>query len=252
MHRFRRVTIWLFAIAVLGAVFSIDAVGAKASVDFERSFSLSEVGTVSVKNLNGSVRVGASDSNRVLLRGRKTARNDKDLQRIAVETVESTERIDIETRIPRGLRGASVSYELEIPRGSRVQVSSVNGSIRIHGIQGETRAESVNGAVKIEAVSGSVTAKTVNGSLDVGWHRLDGSAKNFLKTVNGSLKIRMPRDAHGTFEVKTVNGSIRTDLPLEVRKGRFGRHASISDSIGHGGPEFAASTVNGSIGVLAN
>lgn len=252
MHRFRRVTIWLFAVAVLGAVFSIDAVGAKASVEFERSFSLSEGGTVSVKNHNGSVRVGVSDGNRVLLRGRKTANKDEDLQRVAVETVESPERIDIETRIPRGLTGASVSYELEVPRGARIQVSSVNGSIRINGIHGETRAESVNGAVKIEGVAGSVTAKTVNGSLNVGWDSLEGSAKHSLKTVNGSLKIRMPGDAQGTFEVKTVNGSIRTDLPLEVRKGRFGRHGSISERIGQGGPEFALSTVNGSISVLAN
>lgn len=252
MHRFRRATIWLFAIPVLGAVFSFEAVGAKASVDFERSFSLSEDGTVRIKNLNGSVRVGVSDGNRVLLRGRKTAKKDGDLQRIAVETVESPERIEIETRIPRGLRGASVSYELTIPRGARVQVSSVNGSIRINGIQGETRAESVNGAVKIEGVSGSVTAKTVNGSLNVGWDSLGASAKHSLKTVNGSLKIRMPVDAQGAFEVKTVNGSIRTDLPLEVRKGRFGRHGSISQTIGQGGPGFALSTVNGSISVLAN
>ena len=252
MHRLRQTAIWLVAVTVLGALFSIEAVGSKASDDFERSFTLSQGGAVSIKNLNGSVRVSVADGNRVQLRGRKTARDAKDLQRIAIEIEEFPDRIEIETKIPGALRGASVSYELEVPRAVHVQVSSVNGSIRINGIQGETSAESVNGAIKIEEVSGTVTAKTVNGSLRVNWDRLEGSAKNSLKTVNGSLKIWMPRDARGAFEAKTVNGSIRTDLPLEIRKGRFGRHPSISDSIGEGGPEFALSTVNGSISILAN
>ena len=252
MHRSYRVAIWVSAVVVLAVVCSEEAVGAKVSDDLQRSFILSESGSVSVKNINGSVRVDVADGDHVLLRARTIARDSDDLARIRIGIDESPERIEIETKIPRGLKGANVSYELRVPRRAHVQTSSVNGSIKINGIQGETRANSVNGSVRIGEASGNVTANTVNGSLEVVWNSLEGSSRNSLKTVNGALKIWMPHDAEGTIEAKTVNGSIKTDFHLEVRKARFGHQRSISDSIGENGPEFALSTVNGSIRILEN
>ena len=248
----QRVAIWLSAVALMTAVSCSEAVGARVSDDFERSFTLGDGGTVTVTNTNGSVEVNAADGDRVLLRARKTARDAGALEAIAIQIADSPDRIDIKTKIPRKAKNASVSYELEVPRGAQVQATSVNGSIKINGTQGKTHATSVNGSVKIGEVSGSVTARTVNGSLQVRWDSLEGSAKNSLETVNGSLKVWMPGDVQGAFEANTVNGSIKTDLPLEVRKGKHSRQPSISDRIGENGAQFALATVNGSISILGN
>lgn len=252
MHQSWRVAISLSAVMLFAACCSMHAVGAKVSEDFERSLNLEDGGEVAVANTNGSVQVNVTDGSQVLLRATKTARETDDLDRIRIEVDESPGRIEIETKIPRSVRNAAVSYDLEVPRGTRVEATSVNGSIRIVGTRDETTASTVNGPVNITEVRGSVTAKTVNGSLQVNWASLEGSAKNSLETVNGSLRIWMPSDTQGAFKASTVNGSIKTDLPLEVRKRKFGRRPSIDDRIGEGGPDFSLSTVHGSISILEN
>ncbi len=253
MHRKHLIVAILASAALLAAVACDSAIGSsfRETERLERSFALEPGGTVAVKNTNGSVQVTASDGDGVVLRATKSARRKDDLDRITIAIDTSPDRLEIETEIPRGARG-SVSYDLAVPRGARVEAASVNGSVRILGTAAGTRARTVNGALTISEIAGNLTARTVNGSLRVEWASVAGSTKNTLQTVNGSLKVWLPGDTTGDFEAKTVNGSIRTDLPLEIRKGRWGRRPSINDRIGDGGPTFALSTVNGSISILKN
>ena len=250
MPAVQRIAVYLAAALALAGC--SHATGANATETLSRTFALEEGGTVSVKNTNGSVRVSVGDGDQVLLRARKSARTADDLAAISVHIDASPRLVEIETEIQRNTRNASVNYELTVPRTAAVRARSVNGSVDVEGSAGGTRAETVNGRLSISNAEGDVSAKTVNGSVDAHWSRLNGSVKNSFETVNGSLRVRMPADANGSFSAKTVNGSIKTDLPLEVQKSKRGRRPSINDSIGTGGPSFALSTVNGSIRILAN
>lgn len=239
------------ALALIISV-SCQALGAPITEDIERSFTLREGATVTVKTTNGSLRFVGVDGDQMRLRATKKARSPKDLERVRVEIEESPEGVAVETVFVSRVRNASVSYELEVPRNVEIQAKTVNGSIRISGTGGETRAKSVNGSVKIAEFAGDLSAETVNGSVQVDWRSLEGVNKNTLSTVNGSIKVRVPSDVRGGFNAKTVNGSIKTDLPLEIRKGRFGRHPSIDDRIGEHGAEFEFSTVNGGVSILTD
>ena len=242
----------LLAAVALMTAFCGRVPGAAVTEQVERSLSLADGGTVAVKTTNGSLRVAGVEGDQVRIRAVKRARTAEDLERITIDIEESPDRISIEATKLRGVRNASVSFELEIPHAAGIQATTVNGSIRITGTGGEARAETVNGSVRIADHAGSLAVETVNGSVRVGWSGLPTAGSNSIKTVNGSVEASLPAGSGGRFKAKTVNGSIKTDLPLEVRKGRSGRFASIDDQIGEGGPEFLVSTVNGAVRLFSD
>src|ERR1700681_4782800 len=94
------------------------------------------------------------------------------------------------------------SYDVSVPRGSRLILEAVSGDVISKGSQGEIEATSVSGDVDVtdgvrtvsaESVSGSVHAAQVNGNLRT-------------ETVSGDLRAE---NVTGDVEASTVSGSIR-------------------------------------------
>jgi len=97
----------------------------------------------------------------------------------------------------------------------------------------------------VNTAAGPVTAETVNGNVDARMASLQGDDDMNFKTVNGSVSIYVPASFDATFRFDTVHGGIESDFPMTL-SGRWGpRHAS--GTIGNGGRDVRASSVNGSI-----
>ena len=230
---------------------------AKVSETVERTLRLGEHGAVVISNVNGSIGIRTADTDQVSLKAVKTASNADKLRATTIAIDESPGRIEIKTEFPkRGWfewgNGASVSYRLTVPGGADVRATSVNGTIKIRGIRGQTDTRTVNGSVRSTDVGGSVSAETVNGSLHVGYMKVDQVGNNSLKTVNGSLQVSLPSGVNGRFRAETENGSIHTEFPLQIRKAKYGGQQSIHDQLGESGATFSFATVNGSIKILKN
>ena len=246
-------------LAIIASVATALVAWGKVTETVERTLTLDDPGTVSIGNVNGSVEVLPCDDGQVFLHAVKTARSRDGLRETTIEIDESPGMISIQTNLPeRGLfdfrdHGASVSYSIRVPPGAEVWAKTVNGSVKIRGIHGRLRSESVNGSVRISEAAGPVTAESVNGSIQVTYPQAVGTVESSsLKSVNGAVTIWLPSSVTGHFQAKTVNGSIKTDLPLNVRKSKYGRHQSIDDRIGDGSAEYSFKTVNGSIKILSN
>ena len=208
---------------------------AKVSETVERTLRLGEHGAVVISNVNGSIGIRTADTDQVSLKAVKTASNADKLRATTIAIDESPGRIEIKTEFPkRGWfewgNGASVSYRLTVPGGADVRATSVNGTIKIRGIRGQTDTRTVNGSVRITDVGGSVSAET----------------------VNGSLQVSLPSGVNGRFRAETENGSIHTEFPLQIRKAKYGGQQSIHDQLGESGATFSFATVNGSIKILKN
>jgi DUF4097 and DUF4098 domain-containing protein YvlB len=156
-----------------------------------------------------------------------------------------------------------VRFTVQVPRSVRVGAHSVNGAVSVHDVGAEVRANTVNGGVRVRdaagpvkattvnggvdvtTTTGPVTAETVNGNVDARMESLQGEDDMTFKTVNGSVSIYVPARFDGTFRFDTVHGGIDSDFPMTL-SGRWGpRHAS--GTIGNGGRDIRASSVNGSI-----
>lgn len=203
-------------------------------------------GTVSIENQNGSVRVDTWAESTVRIEAEKRAAGIA-LKSIRIEIRGEGDRIDIETRLPRGSffgHAGAVRYHVTVPERARVKVETANGRVEVRGLSGPVRASTVNGSVEVEGSSGRVEASTVNGSIraslrDVApeWHR--------FSTTNGSVDVSLPGGAGGEFEARTVNGRIETAFPLTVSGGRGSRR--LQGRLGEGKARFEMSTVNGSV-----
>jgi hypothetical protein len=161
---------------------------------------------------------------------------------------ENHSNVKITVQVPRSIRvGAhSVNGAVSVRDvGTEVKANTVNGGVRVRNATGPVRATTVNGGVDVTTTAGPVTAETVNGNVDARMASLQGDDDMTFKTVNGSVSIYVPARFDATFRFDTVHGGIDSDFPMTL-SGRWGpRHAA--GTIGNGGRDIRASSVNGSI-----
>ena len=234
---------------------------------------------MNVFNVNGSVDFAPSPDNMVHLIAEKRA-NGRDMDDIHYEVVqaggnvtvcaiwndnsrcedggvqsvhrngnnENHSNVKITVQVPRSVRvGAhSVNGAVSVRDvGAEVRATTVNGGVRVRNATGPVTATTVNGGVDVITTAGPVTAETVNGNVDARMASLIGADDMTFKTVNGSVSIYVPARFDGTFRFDTVHGGIDSDFPMTL-SGRWGpRHAA--GTIGNGGRDIRASSVNGSI-----
>lgn len=225
-----------------------------ASVPFAYDGRLNPGQTLSIRNLNGGIRVRTGD--RLAIHATKHAeRSDPNSVQIHVET--RSDGLIVCTRYPpdasRGCdenvegnnehNDTQVDFDVTIPRGVALDAAAKNGSV--------------------DAVTdGPIDAKTMNGSV-----RVEGRDVRDVTSVNGSVVVRVLDRGRGSLDAKTVNGSIEITLPpgtgvdvtastqtgsidapgLVVDKPRYGPGAHASGTLGDGARRLTLKTLNGSI-----
>ncbi|HEV7595313.1 MAG TPA: DUF4097 family beta strand repeat-containing protein [Gemmatimonadaceae bacterium] len=234
---------------------------------------------MSVFNVNGPVEFAPSPDNMVHLIAEKRA-NGREMDDIHFEVVQAGGNVTIcaiwndNSRCEDGgvqsfhrdgnnENHSSVRMTVQVPRtvkvgahsvngavtvrdvGAEVQASTVNGGLRVRGATGPVKATTVNGGVDVTTTAGPVTAETVNGNVEARMASLQSADDMTFKTVNGSVSIYVPARFDATFRFDTMHGGIDSDFPMTL-SGRWGpRHAA--GTIGSGGRDIRASSVNGSI-----
>ncbi|HEX4599850.1 MAG TPA: hypothetical protein VH116_00550 [Gemmatimonadales bacterium] len=148
----------------------------------------------------------------------------------------------------RGSRRGSdvaVDFTVLVPRGVRVGVSTVNGSVHATDLTAPIDAVTVSGDVDAETASGPVRAGTVNGGVHVRILAFGDTGEVALFSVNGGVVAELPPQLDADVDATTVNGSIDTDYPLTV-SGKFVGH-SLRGTLGRGGRRVHLVTVNGGV-----
>ena len=236
---------------------------------FTYSGELAAGARITVRNVNGAIRVESTTGRNVEVTATKRwRRSDPKVVTIEASRVNngrdvlvcakwSPETTCTETgyNTPRGRDGGtrnndtSVEITVRLPAGAHVVANTVNGALEIRGATGEVRANTVNGGIDAESSGGPVSANTVNGSVRVRMGALPEQGASY-KTVNGSITISIPSGANAVVEARTVNGSISTDFPVTIQGNMSPRR--LTGTIGTGGPRLEFSTVNGSIRLQKN
>jgi hypothetical protein len=134
----------------------------------------------------------------------------------------------------------NVAFKVKLPKGTRLDSSTINGQIDIQGTTAPVKAESVNGAVHVDTASAALDVETVNGAISINIASA-GAGDVKVQTVNGSIDVTVPKGFDADVSAETVNGSV-------VIAGQKYRH-SAQVTLGKGGRKVNAETVNGSIAV---
>ncbi len=231
--------------------------GERRQVTIQRHWPASEIQTIEVDGVDGSLSVVAGSAAEVMLVahvrsiGRQPRPREDNQGYFETDLSGDTLRISQRKEHRRGFtflwsNRTSIDYELRVPPTVSLDLRMVNGRIASRGVDGATEATTVNGPIEIESAGTSeLSARTVNGSVRAKFlHDFRGAR---LKTVNGGIHALMPPSASFTCDLSQVNGDFEASFPLTIHSHPGSRR--VSGEVNGGQFELQITTVNGDVEV---
>jgi hypothetical protein len=189
----------LWALCALAAA-PLACPAGEGSVD--RKVNADPKGDVLISNVSGSVDVRGWDRNEVQVTGQL----DEDVERVDVDT--SGGRTTIKVILPRNSHnGGDAMLEIQVPRGSTLEVSAVSADITSRGVLGTQRLKTVSGEITAEISGDDSEVRSVSGDLSVKGNGKSGSLR--VSSVSGSLELT---NSAGKLDVVTVSGDARVHM----------------------------------------
>jgi len=246
------------------AILVVPAAVAAQSPDFSYHKDLAPGQTVEIRGVTGSIDAQPASGNTLEVTAVKREHRHGDAEDVQIQAVEWNGGVTICAVYPTPRRsrrdnhcGSGDSYEMstnendvevrftvKVPRGVKLDASTVNGDVHATALTGDADLHTVNGGIDV-TTSGIVEAETVNGDIEARIGRDDWTGGLKFETVNGSVSLTAPADLATDIEASTVNGSVDSDFPITIR-GRMER-THLRGTIGNGGRSLEITTVNGGI-----
>lgn len=219
--------------------------------------------TLWLRNVNGSVTVEPASGANVEITAERTFRRSS-ADSVRLVTAPSDQGITVcavwpgpggtcgpdgqYTSEPR-IRGNDVAvvFTVRLPRGVKVEASTINGDVEVRGASAPIVAGTVNGDVTVETSAGPVRATTVNGDAQATISGFGESGDVNLTTVHGDATLDLPASVDAVLDGHTVTGDITSDFPLTIT-GKFASH-DLAGTLGTGGRRIHITTVAGDVAV---
>jgi DUF4097 and DUF4098 domain-containing protein YvlB len=245
-HSFRATALLILALAMVGAV-PTHAI----TKEFNQSYPLQPGGSFELQNVNGTVEVQGWDRNEIEIHAIKTAKQkETDLQRVTIDIDARPDAVSVTTHYPQneGVEVA-VEYTIHVPHGARLEhLGTVNGALRIAGVELVEDVHTVNGNIEVFDAGGSVHAHTTNGNVHLELAHIRDKNAFTAETTNGSLVLAVPSDTQADLEARCLNGNFYSELPVAMESSE--RPREIHGKLGHGGASIHLRTINGGIRIV--
>jgi Toastrack DUF4097 len=235
--------------------FSLDLVSGKAQDEWTRTYPLGKDGSLEIINVNGRITAEGSDGSAVEVRAERMARGSSDeaatdlLGKIEMREEIGEARVRIEVRAPRlsGLGGHEIRWTVRVPKGVNVDLRTVNGGVRLNGLDGEVRAKSTNGGVTGQALRATtLDASATNGGVDIQVISALTTGTFNLESVNGGVTLALPADSRADVTARCVNGGISvSELDVLIEGERDRRR--LQGRLNGGGARVSLETTNGGV-----
>jgi DUF4097 and DUF4098 domain-containing protein YvlB len=231
-----------------------------------QELSAASLEKLELSTVNGGITcVGSETDTITIIATKKVRARDEEMARTIMEQVEVDIQTDggvlrVKTKVPESSGSfwkwltrqhvdASVSYQITGPSTFFAKLTSVNGGIKVDSLRGGVSMETVNGGIHGEQLSGAVRARTVNGAIHCELAKDSLLENSSYETVNGGIKVGLPKDAAFEMKISTVNGRIHSDFVSSAESEK--KRGKLEGSINGGGSKVKLSTVNGSASIHA-
>lgn len=272
-------------IVAFSAVLALTAIPAIASeANFQRSLNVGGHVELTVSTSAGNVHITRGADSQVHIYGHVKSGwgagdSDQRVRAIAANPpIEQTGDIIQIGGHHFDLHNISISYEIQAPANSFLQVSSGSGDLAIEGVgdnaklttgsgsihasslhggftlhtgsgsifaeqtgSGDVRADTGSGNIELRAIHGGLRATTGSGSIKVA-----GAPAGdwYIQTGSGNVEV-WPGNSGLTLNASTGSGSVQTDHEMSMQ-GTFNRH-HVTGRINGGGPTVRISTGSGDV-----
>ncbi len=187
---------------------------------------------IEIKNTIGSIDLKPGPNSRcsmkAVIRGKadteEQAREKVNLISISTDSTDKKFFIKPVKQDKDNWNNLNVDLYVSVPLGSKIDVSTSVGSIKLSNLKGQIKSVTSVGSIKAVNTSGDVQ----------------------LTTSVGGIDFVVPKDFSARLRAKTDNGSIKSDVPLEINKKNF-IASEASGTFGDGEGDIVLSTSVGSI-----
>jgi DUF4097 and DUF4098 domain-containing protein YvlB len=178
-----------------------------------------------------------------------------------------TASADVSIMVPRDVAlkfGVVSASALISGLTEKARISTVSGDVVVDNVRGDLELNAVSGELSVRGHDGNITARTVSGDVTVTgeipkFHSDSISGKVFLdltgipetakiKTVSGTVTVRLAAGVAARYRINTVAGRLQLD-DSEITGIRGSYSGKYGDLDGHW-LDFSASTVSGDVAVL--
>jgi hypothetical protein len=237
-------------VLILTAVFA--APGFAITKEFNQTYPLQPGGSFELQNVNGTVEVEGWDRDTIEIRAVKTAKHrESDLELVSIDVDAKPSAVSVSTRYPQneGVEVA-VEYKVHVPHCAHVEhLGTVNGTLRVSGIEAVDDLRTVNGNIEVYEGGGSVHAHTTNGNVHLELLHVQDKNGAVAETTNGSVLLAVPADTQADLETRCLNGNFFSELPVAFESTLKPRE--LHGKLGRGGVPIRLRTINGGIRLVA-
>lgn len=211
------------------------------SIAITKEIELFPGDTVKVENIAGDISIIAADTKSLSLNAElfeiPEIPFDKMTEECHLKAERSGNTVSLSIQIPSHgdlKRPPLVDYCITVPRWVQIYANSVEGDIKIKGVEepiflstvngdvtaeecsGEVKAESVSGDINIQGAKGKhITSSSVSGDINVCFAEVVSGTKASMKTVSGDINVSVPESACVRYYCKTFSGDISFSKSVE-------------------------------------
>lgn len=219
--------------------------------------------TLWLRNINGSITVEPAEGRQVQIVADRSYKHSP-VDSVRIVTAESERGLTVCAMWPGhavacgpnghystegGLQGngGAVVFTVQLPRGVKLDASTVNGDVQVNGVSAPVVVGTVNGDITVETSAGPVRATTVNGDVSATMRGFGDPGDVNVTTVRGDAVVILPDNVDAVVDGHTVAGDVASDYPLVI-SGKFASHAVVG-TLGKGGRAIKLTTVTGDVGL---
>jgi len=172
----------------------------------EQTFTVGDAPTVEIDNFAGDIVVESGESGQVRAIATRKAGNDRNLERIEIDLIESDDGLQIRTSCPNtSIGNLSVELELFVPADARLTLETGAGDVEVDDVEGTIRAQTGAGNVRVDGADAPMALATGAGDID---YAGEPRGECTFDTGVGNVTLRLPDNLAAEIELTTGIGSI--------------------------------------------
>ena len=274
------------AVVVLGAFADRAAAWPQQTQTDTKTYDVDPDAQIAVDATEADVTVRGWNSDKVELVTEKSAWSSDDFSRLTTTVDADADHVSVSEDAPVRCDNCGMSYELRVPTGAHVTISTASGDVDVRAVGGPVRVDASSGDVEIHQIGGQVFARTTSGDISVSdlasaleaySSSGDIEAKNLMadtalvtnsgsieayfdrfssvhqvrmKSSSGDVSITVPRGAGFAIDASTSSGSMDSNLRLPIDERDSG--ATVHAQVGSGKTTVQLATSSGDIDVTMN